>query len=79
MVRVEVTARTNSLGNVLPICFTWKDREHQILGIGRRWQDEDGEHFLIMIPGDRVVELIYSFDQTWSIKSFPEQGKRWFS
>ena len=78
MIRVDVTAHTNSTGKVLPIRFTWNEKEHQILGIGRRWPAEDGEHILVMIPGDRVVELLYGFDQTWAIKPIPEQGKRWF-
>ena len=78
MTRIEVTSHTNTMGKVVPVRFTWDGQETPILGIGRRWQSEDGEHILVMIPGERVVELLYSKDQTWRLKPLPGQGKHWF-
>ncbi|HAY83959.1 MAG TPA: hypothetical protein DCY42_03270 [Chloroflexi bacterium] len=78
MNKIEVTVRANTYGKLLPLRFTSQGQEFPILGIGRRWQAPDGEHLLVMVPGDRVVELIYQPDQTWASKPVPQQGKRWF-
>jgi len=79
MKNIEVTAHTNITGKVLPIFFLWEGRKTPILGIGRRWDAEDGEHILAMVPGDRVIELVHAPDQSWWLKPLPSQGKRWFA
>jgi len=78
MILVEVTAYTNNTGKVLPKSFIWEGRKTPILGIGRRWNSDDGEHILAMIPDDRVVELIHAPDHSWWLKPLPERRKRWF-
>ena len=79
MTHIEVTAHTNITGKVLPIFFLWEGYKTPILGIGRRWENEDGEHILAMIPNDRVIELIHASDHSWRLKPLPAQGKRWFA
>ena len=78
MIRIEMTAHSNITGKVLPISFIWQGRKTPILGIGRRWDNGDGEHILAMIPGDQVIELVHATDHSWLLKSLPGQGKRWF-
>ena len=79
MTLVEVTAHTNITGKVLPVYFIWEGRKTPILGIGRRWNNQDGEHILAMVPDDRLIELIHAPDHSWWLKPLPEQGKRWFA
>jgi hypothetical protein len=76
--QLQVTIRTNSKGKVIPLRINWEGKELSILGIGRRWYLEDGEHILVMIPGDRVVELVYRQDNTWALRPIPSQGEHWF-
>lgn len=57
---IEVTARFDREGVVIPQSFTLEGRQQRVDGVGRRWKAEDGEHILVMLqPGDRVLELVY--------------------
>jgi hypothetical protein len=56
---VEVIARFDLDGVITPVRFAWRQVEYPITSIGRRWDDESGQHILVMVPGDRVFELIY--------------------
>ena len=78
MNQLQVTIRTNSQQKVIPLHIIWEGKELPILSIGRRWYLEDGEHILVMVPGDRVMELVRKLDNTWVLKPIPNQGKRWF-
>jgi hypothetical protein len=64
---IEVTARFERDGKVIPLRFTWKGREYSVEGTGRSWHAEDGLHILVMAAGERVFELVF----------VPAQG-RWF-
>jgi len=75
---VQVTARTNLYGKIIPLRFEWDGQVIQILSVGRRWLSDKGEHILVMIPGDRVVELLCQHNMCWSLKRIPALGKRWF-
>lgn len=67
METVEVTARFDANGTIAPTRFTWRRRTYPVISTGRRWHDGDGVHILAMIPGDRVVELV-----------FAPMGGRWY-
>lgn len=55
---IQVTAHFDLDGNISPTDFTWQGRHYQVESVGRRWQDEQGTHILVMIPGGRVFELL---------------------
>jgi len=63
MEAIEVTARFDPLGVIYPLHFTWGTASYIVTGIGRRWHDETGQHILVMVPGDRVYELVYIPDE----------------
>jgi hypothetical protein len=72
---VEVTARFDQVGKVTPLRFIWRGRNYAVEGSGRRWQAEDGLHFLVMAAGERVFELIFDPAQgRWFIKHFRSAG-----
>jgi hypothetical protein len=57
---IEVTARFSPEGHIVPLQITWNGRAYGIESTGRRWEAEDGRHILAMLPGDRVVELLFA-------------------
>jgi len=57
---IEVTTRYNQQGDIIPPSFIWRDREYSVISVGRVWQDEVGHHILVMVPDEKVYELIYS-------------------
>ncbi len=67
METVEVTARFDANGSITPIQLTWRRKVYPVISTGRNWHDGDGIHILAMIPGDRVVELV-----------FAPMGGRWY-
>ncbi len=56
-VHVEFYVDVN--GKATPKSFIWHGRTYPVDSIGRHWQDEAGQHFLVMIPGGRVFELLF--------------------
>lgn len=66
---VEVTARFGAQGRIIPISFTLGGQTYSVDSIGRRWLDDEGQHILVMVPGDRVFELIFESEQMrWFLK-----------
>jgi hypothetical protein len=59
MERIDVTVRFESSGRIEPLSFTYDGRTYPIESTGRSWKDEQGFHILVMIPGDRVRELVF--------------------
>jgi hypothetical protein len=59
MEAIEVTARFDSQGKITPLRFTWEGQDFPIESTGRRWEDGEGQHILAMLPGDKVVELVF--------------------
>ena len=73
---VEVTARFDPQGKVTPMDFTWQGHKYPVVSTGRRWEDENGEHILVMVPGEKVYELVYVPTQKrWYIGQFGRQQK----
>jgi hypothetical protein len=69
---IEVIARFAKDGKIYPQRFSWQGIDYLVESNGRRWQDEEGLHILVMIPGERVVELIYQANQgLWYLKQLP--------
>lgn len=75
---IEVTAKYLPDGQLQPMQFIWKQQLYQIESTGRRWQEEEGLHLLVMIPGGQVFELLYETQEKcwYLLKSPPLPGSR---
>lgn len=72
MDKVEVTARFETDGKITPIRFAWQGRTYLVDSTGRRWQDADGTHILVMVPGGEVVELVFAATELrWYARQSP--------
>jgi hypothetical protein len=68
---VEVIARFDDQGRLTPLSFTWQGRSFPVDSTGRRWQDERGEHILVMIPIEQVCELVFNPEERrWYVRFF---------
>jgi len=66
---VEVIARYDQKGFVMPIRFIWHEQEYAVDATGRRWRDEKGLHVLVMATGNDVYELVFtSAEGRWYIR-----------
>lgn len=69
---IEVTARFAKDGNIYPQRLNWQGVELPVESTGRHWQDQEGIHILVMVPRERVLELIYhTADSLWYLKQLP--------
>lgn len=69
---VEVTAKFAQDGTITPLRLAWQGVAYPIESTGRRWQEQDGLHILIMVPGERVLELIFQAEKgLWYLKRLP--------
>jgi hypothetical protein len=59
MEAIDVTARFDSQGNISPLSFTWQGQTYPVGSTGRRWEDAEGKHVLVMVPGEKVFELVF--------------------
>jgi hypothetical protein len=69
----EVEIRVDADGRATPRAFTWRGQRMSVIGVGRRWIEADGEHILVMTPGERVFELLRSPDGRWGIVRAPDR------
>lgn len=56
---IDVTARFSIDGKIVPLNFSWREKNYKVASVGRSWVNETGRHILVMTPGDRVFELIF--------------------
>jgi len=69
---VEVTARFDANGQLIPLQVVQAGRAWRIESIGRRWEDASGRHILVMLPGSRTVELVYNPGELrWYLRTIP--------
>ncbi|OGO33340.1 MAG: hypothetical protein A2Z16_10500 [Chloroflexi bacterium RBG_16_54_18] len=69
MESVEVIARFNEQCQIDPLSFKREGRNYHVDAIGRRWEDDSGQHFLVMVPLERVFELLYvKSESRWYLK-----------
>ncbi len=59
MKAIEVTARFSADGQITPLQVVWDDATFPVNQVGRRWQSDAGQHFLVMLPVEKIVELIF--------------------
>jgi len=63
---VAVEVRISVEGEVMPLRFAWHGAWLEIAQVGRRWSDEEGEHWLVMPAAEaRVFELTRTLDGLW--------------
>lgn len=71
---IEVTARFAKDGRIYPQQITWQGIDYWVESTGRRWQDQEGVHILVMIRGTEILELIFQPGQgLWFLKSLPTE------
>jgi nicotinamide-nucleotide amidase len=63
MEAVEVNFRYDVQGRPIPVNFTWQGQVYPVESTGRRWKDDAGEHILVMVPGEKVYELLHAEDE----------------
>ena len=65
---IEVTVRFDEYGTLTPLHFTWKGSVYQVESTGRRWQDQTGQHILVMVASGHIYELTFkSGEERWYI------------
>ncbi len=75
MEAVEVTARFQMDGQIVPTQFVWRGQKYKVNQVGRNWQDPVGQHFLVMIALERVVELLFlPLEGYWYLRT-PSPGR----
>ena len=63
---IEVTASFDRQGWATPLSFVWQGHTFPVTATGRRWKDGENQHILVMVPGEKVYELIHnSSDGRW--------------
>jgi hypothetical protein len=65
---VEVEIRVDAKGKSIPLRVRWNGRWSQIAQTSRTWSDQAGDHFLVMILPERVLELIHTPDGLWQAR-----------
>lgn len=76
MKAIEVTARFAEDGQVTPLQLIWNGHTYPVNQVGRRWQDAAGEHFLVMIPEEKVVEILFVLNEGCWYLHEPEPMRR---
>ena len=57
---IEVTARFEKDGKVIPVYLVRQGHRYTIDSIGRQWQAADGLHILVMTATGRMFELVFN-------------------
>ena len=66
---VVVEARFLPEGKIRPTALRWRERQWQITGLGRQWEEADGRHMLVMASDGSRFELCLSPDQSsWRLR-----------
>jgi nicotinamide-nucleotide amidase len=66
---VEVQGWFDMQGQAHPEEFLWEGTRYLVASLGRRWQDDTGQHILVMDHQDRVYELVFKDQETgWKLR-----------
>ena len=68
---IDVIARHDESGTIYPLHFIWSGTSYRVSDVGRRWQDDAGEHILVMLDSGQVCELLHDGTGRWSILRRP--------
>ncbi len=70
---IAVEAKFETDGSIRPLAFVWKDTRIRIASLGRRWEQDEEVHFLVMSADEKVYELAYrQKDSLWFLCRRPE-------
>jgi hypothetical protein len=74
---IEVRVRMEPDGAFTPVYFVWERRTYQVAEISGRWQAEDGQHILVIIPEYRgAFELLYKPEEGhWYVAKGHDQAR----
>lgn len=76
----EVNVRFAEDGTPQVISFTWERQRLTVTAGGRTWLDDAGRHVLVMVPGDRVFELLLRrSDLMWCVVGVSSRPSRFFA
>ena len=68
---VQVWGTFNQEGNLTPSGFFYQGVKHKVEVISRHWQVGDNTHYLVMVPVNRVFELIFkNQEKRWQLRDF---------
>jgi len=56
---IDVTARFEAQGKIVPISFVLQRRTFRVDSVGRQWQGKDGYHVMVMTAGNRAHHLLF--------------------
>jgi hypothetical protein len=74
---IAVEARFDPDGTLRPTGFEWKGQRYKIESHGRQWNENGVTHFLVMVTGDRVFELVYLQEENqWQLRRSPQDLSR---
>ncbi len=66
---IEVLTWFDQQGEIRPLKFIWEGIAYPIGSIGRRWEDADGWHVLVLDHTARVFELVFRpTEKRWYFK-----------
>jgi hypothetical protein len=72
-VPLQVEARIDAEGPPQPLAFVWGGERLLVTSVGRSWRESQEHHYLVMVAGDQVYELAYSFDEAaWRLVRRPD-------
>ena len=72
---IEVIARFDAQGKVHPLKFVWKGTTITVASAGRRWEDQDGLHMLVMDFQGKAYELAFTpAEMRWYMVGKPPAG-----
>ena len=60
MIPITANASFDLEGGITPEFYIRDGIKIPVDGISKKWEDQDGVHFIAMIPGDQIVELLFS-------------------
>jgi hypothetical protein len=65
---ISVTVHFDEKGRPTPLKFTWRGRTYTVASTGRRWDDDEGHHLLVMLPTGSAYELLLTPNHRWYLK-----------
>jgi hypothetical protein len=70
---IPVEARFEADGSLCPIAFEWQGQRFAIQSHGRQWEEHGAHHFLVMVSGNQVFELVYLQEENqWQLERIPK-------
>jgi hypothetical protein len=70
---IAVEARFEIDGAIHPLAFSWRGKRYRVVSLGRRWEEGEARHFLVMTPEEQIYELAYLLEESrWILRRTPK-------